>query len=186
MNVLYAGIENPVTVSCAEDFDSLYLEGAEINSIAESDDEKASNKFKKFIITPGTSSGKKYFLLYKYGKIISKSEVRIKRLPDPIGALESYENGSSIPKGLLKVSSKLFVRKPPGLELNVNYTITKWSITIINSDKAMSASGNGASLSAEAIKQLEMAENGSRIIIDMNSNSPDGISRQVSINLKVN
>ena len=157
MNVLYAGIENPVSIACVEDFDSLHLDEAEIKLVTDSEKENVNSSNKKYLINPrlvNEGKTKKYFLLYKDGKVISKSEVRIKRIPDPVGALGSYENGYSVPRAVLRVESRLIARKPPGFDLNVNYSVTKWSLTIVNSDKALSASGSGGTLSADAIKYL--------------------------------
>ncbi|MFN6037557.1 MAG: GldM family protein, partial [Bacteroidota bacterium] len=105
---------------------------------------------------------------------------RIRRLPDPIGALDSYENGSSIPKAALRAASKLFAKKPTGFDLNANYSVTKWSLTVLNKDKALSASGNGTVLSAEAQGHLAKAQSGARIAIELTAVAPDKSMRPVS------
>ena len=190
MNVLYAGLDNPIRVTSEQAFDSLYLDNATISENLESKNEKNGAVSVKYIINTRMNNKekemeKRKLELYKNGKVISSREVRIKRIPDPICALDAYESGANIPKVVLKTVSRLFAKKPSGFDLYATYSVTKWTVTILNKDQTMTASGNGGVLSAAGQSLLSKAEHESKIFFDLNILAPDKTTRKVFMTFKV-
>lgn len=131
MNVLYADIDNPLTIA---------VENIPSNSIIVRTDNGTISGSQGSYVFRSSQIGKADITLYKKvnGKLkqIGKSSFRVKLLPDPIAKV-GPSSGGKIQKIILK--SQQYIRADyAGIDIDINIPIDSFTVTIIRGDTCTS------------------------------------------------
>jgi gliding motility-associated protein GldM len=131
MNVLYYGLENPVSVS---------VPGAAQRDVSAAFDGPGTIERKadgSFIVRPtaGRGRGKVRVSAKVDGStlLMGEQEFRIKRIPNPVSTLDGSYLGGSIPLGFLK-STKGVVAKVDNFDWPVNFKVLSYTVSYRASD----------------------------------------------------
>jgi hypothetical protein len=149
MNVLYIGIENPMSIA-AENYSCKDLV-VEISQGTITKDEDYSCRHIAKVTTPGKAT---IIIKNKNGKILSEVVFRVKRVPDPTAIVAGIENGSVVSKsrfkGTLGVTAVLL-----GFDLNITYKTISYDLVSFNAKrKTFFFETNEGALFNERIKEM--------------------------------
>ena len=187
MNVLYAGIDNPISIS---------VPGVPMTAIQAS-------------MTNGTLTRSGDSWIARPGKVGSEAEIsvtatvdgrsqtvgsmkfRVRKLPDPTPFIAiRNEDGTSVHyKGTPKRISKAQLMRASGLGaaidddiLNVSYQVLSFSMIFFDSmGNAMPENSNGAAFSQRQLDKIKQLKPGKSFFIsNVKASGPDGITRDIS------
>lgn len=187
MNVLYAGIDNPISIS---------VPGVPMNAVNAS-------------MTNGTLTRSGDTWIARPGKVGTEAEIsvtanmdgrsqqvgsmkfRVRKLPDPTPYIAiKAEDGSTIQyKGTPKKISKAQLMKASGLGaaidddiLNVSYTVLSFSMIFFDSmGNALPENSDGARFSQRQLDKIKQLKPGKSFFIsNVKATGPDGITRDIS------
>jgi hypothetical protein len=188
MNILYIGVKNPVTIA-VPGFDSkdLIIYASETLEIIN------DNEPGRYIVTANQVTPKgNEACISVYAKSgldtvqLGDHFFRCRRFPDPIFALESYENGQSIKKENLNYLKNIYAQKPIGFDYDASYQIQDWEISIIKKENLIvTIKGKGSKLSTEAQSSLAKLSEGDNIILDASALAADKSIRRFSMKLTI-
>ncbi|MCR8559609.1 gliding motility protein GldM [Mucilaginibacter sp. BJC16-A38] len=176
MNVFYIGVDNPVSVSVPGIPSKNIRIGMSSGILTGS-----SGKYIAKVSTPGTvtvtvsaevSPGKT--------QVLSSTQFRAKRIPDPIARF-SGKSGGSVPTVALKAQDAIYATLD-NFDFDARFHITRFSLIIANPRETASVQmGSGNSLSSEMHESLNGIKPGSRVIFDnIIAVGPDGSPRQLA------
>lgn len=176
MNVLYIGVDNPLSVSAAgtpTDKVKVSMTGGSLSG--------SGGKYIARVSSPGTARVS-ISAEVAPGKMqtLSTTEFRVKRIPDPIAKFAG-KTGGSMATVALKAQNAIFA-KLDNFDFDANFKVTKFTM-IIAKPRAdaivLSASGN--QLSSSMASALNGITPGTRVIFDnIVAVGPDGTSRQLN------
>lgn len=186
MNVVYAGIENPIEIASAgipDDQISVVVNGA--GSL------KKVGKGYEYTVG-GDAIGKKvvFNVMAKInGKSISvgSQEFRIKRIKDPIAKVAGKSSGSMTAVALRNQS--FIYANLDDFEFDIKFNIVRFNLIKISGNREIqTVRNNGADFNAEVKVVLDGASSGNRIIFDnIVAKGPDGKERLLnSILININ
>ena len=187
MNVLYAGIENPITASAP---------GMASRDIKVSIDPAAgklspSQGDGKYNITPNPTAKKVevsvYGMVDGQQKLLNTIPFRVKAIPDPVLQVGTYKNGEK------KASRKDFTESTTVLATRADgfdFKIPKGSIRIKTMNitvgtKTCAPIENSGKLNAEVISAIKKASRGDNLVISATVQMPDGRPREVDCVIKL-
>lgn len=176
MNVLYIGVDNPLSVSAAgtpTDKVKVNITGGSISG--------SGGKYNARVTSPGTA---RIAISAEVapGKIqtLSTTEFRVKRIPDPIAKFAG-KTGGTMATVSIKAQNALFA-KLENFDFDANFKVTKFSMIIAKPRAdAIVLSTSGNQLSASMSAALNAIVPGTRVIFDnIVAVGPDGTSRQLN------
>lgn len=176
MNVLYIGVDNPLSVSAAgtpTDKVKVSMTGGSLSG--------SGGKYNARVSSPGTARisisaevapGKT--------QTLSTTEFRVKRIPDPIAKFAG-KTGGSMATVALKAQNAIFA-KLDNFDFDANFKVTKFTMIIAKPRAdAIVLSTSGGQLSSSMKSALNGITPGTRVIFDnIVAVGPDGTSRQLN------
>lgn len=186
MNVLYAGIDNPISIS---------VPGVPMSSIsATMTNGTLSRSGDNWIARPsavGTDA-----VLTVTANIdgrstqVANSTFRVRKLPDPTayieipaqgGGSDHYKGGKPLAKSLLTQANTLFAAIDDGL-LDTKFSVVSFETVFFDSmGNAITALSDGANFSAQQKQQFQRLGRGKRFYISrIKAKGPDGTTRDLS------
>lgn len=189
MNVVYAGIDNPIKIS---------VPGAAAHNIVVTlaDPSQAS-------LTPDPKSGAGHYIIkpkvnkgtikvnasIKDGnntRFMGSNEFRARPLPDPKIFLGKAEAGKGIPINDLKNMKGPSVRYGPEFAFHMQTpTIIKQTIDITKVNGATDLENRGATWGADIMSYIQKAKPGCKITLSIDVSMPDGSKRNVSSTFRI-
>lgn len=176
MNVLYIGVNNPISVSAAGTADKnlkVSMTGGTITG--------TGGKYNARVNTIGTA---KISVSADGGngkiQTLSTTEFRIKRIPDPVAHFGG-KTGGSMPTVALKAQKTIFA-KLDNFDFEASFKVTKFSVIIAKPrSDAIVLSTAGAQLSPAMQTAMNGITSGTRVIFDnIIAVGPDGSPRQLN------
>ncbi|HBS88389.1 MAG: hypothetical protein A2W91_14660 [Bacteroidetes bacterium GWF2_38_335] len=157
LNVLYRGIENPVELG-AEGISSDKL----IVTITNGTITKKTGT--DYVIVPGAGDSV-VVILSENKKVIGEKVFRVKNVPEPVIGLCDKTNGSIVSRTFLSTCNDIYAKKPPGFELESNYTILSFSVSVIDSPGVVKIEKTkGNHISASQASLIAKQESGEQIV----------------------
>lgn len=167
MNVVYAGIPNPITVSVPGVASELLQVSSTIGSLT-----PTNAKEGKYNIVVPPNAGKEVLVnvSVKDDKGTRSAgpgfRFRVKQLPTPsvrIGAID-LAKGTVVPsdlKGIPFISAK-----PENFDLDVKYTVQSFTVVVMKGNKPLEAKSDGARMSEEQQKLLNDVKKGNKVYFE--------------------
>ena len=169
MNVLYAGINNPVTIVSELEFDSISLNTGTIKA-------GALNKYNVYFKSEGTAT----FTLFKNKKALQSKVFRVKSLPKPEIKIANKFSPKELTKKELGLVDSLKV-EIENFDLPAEFTLTEMSIYGKRNGKSIIAEVSGSVLSDSAKELLQNCDSSSKVFIDARCKFPDGKVSGISL-----
>ncbi|MEN5055780.1 gliding motility protein GldM [Sphingobacterium kitahiroshimense] len=176
MNVLYIGVDNPLSVSAAgtpTDKVKVSITGGSLSG--------SGGKYNARVSSPGTARIS-ISAEVAPGKMqtLSTTEFRVKRIPDPIAKFAG-KTGGSMATVALKAQNAIFA-KLDNFDFDANFKVTKFTMIIAKPRAdAIVLSTSGGQLSSSMKSALNGITPGTRVIFDnIVAVGPDGTSRQLN------
>jgi len=176
MNVLYIGVDNPLSVSAAgtpTDKVKVSITGGSLSG--------SGGKYNARVSSPGTARIS-ISAEVAPGKMqtLSTTEFRVKRIPDPIAKFAG-KTGGSMATVALKAQNAIFA-KLDNFDFDANFKVTKFTMIIAKPRAdAIVLSTSGNQLSSSMASALNGITPGTRVIFDnIVAVGPDGTSRQLN------
>ncbi|MDM1295919.1 gliding motility protein GldM [Sphingobacterium sp. N143] len=177
MNVLYIGVNNPISVSAPgtpTDKVRVSMSGGSISSAG-------GGKYNVKVSSPGTARISVSAEVAP-GKVqtLSSTEFRVKRIPDPIAKFAG-KTGGSMATVALKAQRALFA-KLDNFDFDATFKVTKFTMIIAKPRAdAIVLSTSGGQLSSSMSSALNGITPGTRVIFDnIVAVGPDGTPRQLN------
>jgi gliding motility-associated protein GldM len=170
MNVLYIGVDNPVSISTTgggteEQQVSITGVNGNIKSIGGG----------HYIARVNSVTDDCYITVSVKGKVAGKSQFRTRTIPRPIAVVGSYESGSNVPAGAFKAQAGVGcgIKDFP---FELKYLVTKFTISADTDDGYIDdAACTGNTWSADARRILNNLKGGKTVTIDdIYATGPDG------------
>ncbi len=184
MNVAYAGIENPMTISVpgvpSKDVQPVIASGSAT-------------------ITPGTGEGNYIFKATKLGKVqvqvnattngttrsMGTKEIRVKRIPSPVLKVGTFKNNDVVAKNEFLIDPTIRARledfdfQLPPLKIS--------TFTFNGSGSGMTEiQGRGNKLTPDMVARIKNAKRGQKIYIDdVTVKTPDGVTHTLSASFRI-
>lgn len=185
MNVLYAGIDNPITIAvpgiASEEITATMTNGTlrrEGNKwIARPQEVGKESIISVFASTPGGSKEK-----------IADATLRTRSLPDPLPFLEYTDASGTVKRFKGGRISKRDLLSASGLKaaidddiLDIQYTVTSFRLTFFDAmGNAIPEVSNSSNFSSRQVSSMRALSRGKRFYItDVTAVGPDGISRKI-------
>jgi gliding motility-associated protein GldM len=170
MNVLYIGVDNPVTIAAS---------GAGDDKIGFSITGGGGTYSKvgggKYTVRVNSVTDECWINVTVDGKIAGKSKFRVRTIPKPIAIVGPYESGSNVPAGAFKAQAGVgaFVKDFP---FELQYRVTKFTISADTDDGYIDdAECTGNMWSSKAVTLINNLKSGRTVMIDdIWAMGPDG------------
>lgn len=101
--------------------------------------------------------------LTKKSVSLGKFEFRVQNLPPPQVYLGTLESGATVSKTAVANMPRLFAKYPPSIPLSASFEVSSYEITVSGAPRSIS--GQGGTLSPEAMSLLKQAKPGAKISI---------------------
>lgn len=177
MNVLYIGVNNPISVSAPgtpTDKVRVSMSGGSISSAG-------GGKYNVRVSSPGTARiSVSAEVAPGKTQTLSSTEFRVKRIPDPIAKFAG-KTGGSMATVALKAQNALFA-KLDNFDFDASFKVTKFTMILAKPRAdAIVLSTSGGQLSSSMSSALNGIVPGTRVIFDnIVAVGPDGTSRQLN------
>lgn len=188
MNVVYAGIDNPVSIGvpgvASKDISPRIIEGSATLT------PDPAGKAGDYIIKP-TKLGKIKIQIDaktdgKTMKSMGVKEIRVKKIPTPVLQLGKYKTGDRVTKQEIQASNQLRAVLPDFDFQLPKLQITSFSFNVQGSG-ALDIQGNGSKLTPDMISRINNARRGQKVYItDVTVKTPDGATHTIDCTLRLN
>lgn len=175
MNVLYVGVDNPVTIAASgggDDRISVNIQGG-AGSIR-----KVSAG--KYIARVGSVTDDCRISVSVDGKVAGVSQFRVRTIPRPIAVVGTYESGSNVPAGAFRAQAGVGagIKDFP---FELQYRVTRFVISADSDDGYIDdAPCQGNTWSAEARRIISNLKPGKTVTIDdIYAQGPDGRNQKL-------
>jgi gliding motility-associated protein GldM len=175
MNVLYIGVDNPVTVAASGAGDD------KINfSITGGGGTYTKQGGGKYIVRVNTPTEECWINVMVEGKTAGKQKFRVRTIPKPIAVVGSYESGANVPAGAFSAQAGVGagVKDFP---FELQYKVTKFTLSADTDDGYIDdAACTGNLWSSEALRIIKSLKSGRTVMIDdIYAIGPDGRSQHL-------
>ena len=170
MNVLYIGVDNPVSISTSGG-------GTEEQQVSITGGQGSLRSLGggHYIARVNSVTDDCYITVSVKGKVAGKAQFRTRTIPRPIAVVGSYESGSNVPAGAFKAQAGVGcgIKDFP---FELKYTVTRFTISADTDDGYIDdASCTGNLWSADARRILNNLKPGKTVTIDdIYAQGPDG------------
>lgn len=185
MQVLYAGIDNPITVSVpgvdSRNVKASILEGQGTLTPTEGEG--------KYLVKP-TPGGKKMVIgvdavIDKGSQRMGQPTFQVKPIPDPIITVGGFSNGAKVSRANLASGATVVARAGEGFTFKIpKGSIRVMSLEVFVGNKPFNMNGN--SFEPDLLSAIKRANRGDKIYVDAKVMMPDGIPRTSSCILTIN
>jgi len=176
MNVLYIGVDNPLSVSAP----GIAREKLHV-SISTGSLSGGAGHYMAKVSTPGTA---KVSISGEIGPgktaVLGSTEFRVKRIPDPVAQFAGKSSGSTSAVNM-RAQDRVFAHLD-NFEFEAKFTVTRFKLYLIKPHQdALIFSGTGSDLSAEMKRGMATITPGTKVIFDdISAVGPDGVARGLS------
>jgi hypothetical protein len=171
MNVLYLGIDNPVSVVIA---------GADYKKLeVKTDNGTISGENGNYIVHPEKNEIPANITLCADGKVIGTTTFRVKIVPEPTARLAGMSNGI-IEKSLLLAQKGLEVELP-NFDFDLKFKITQFTLVTTKNKMTTEAVSHSNEFSQDQLEVIKKLDNDQIIYFeDIKAVGPDGIERDLN------
>ncbi|GAB4094085.1 gliding motility protein GldM [Flaviaesturariibacter terrae] len=175
MNVLYIGVDNPVTIAASGGGDdkvqaSIIGGGGSINRVAPG----------KYVVRVSSVTDNAKIQVMVDGKVAGVSEFRVRTIPTPTATVGGYASGDNINAGTFRAQAGVgaYIKDFP---FELKYTVTSFTLTMDTEDgDIVEAPCTGNTWSPKAQAALKGLTAGRTVTIDaIRAQGPDGVSRKL-------
>lgn len=175
MNVLYIGVDNPVSIAASGGGDDKVQA-----SIAGGGGSLSKVGAGKYIARVNSVTDDCKITVSVDGKVAGASIFRVRTIPDPVGTVGGYASGENVPAGAFRSQAGVgaYIKDFP---LDLKYTVSSFSITADTEDgDLVEATCSGNTWNAQARSLIGRLKSGSTVTIDnIRAVGPDGRSRKL-------
>lgn len=178
MNVLYVGVDNPVTISATGG-------GAERLSVTMSGGggtivPNPSSGSGSYIARVNSVTDECWINVSVDGKAAGRSKFRVRTIPRPVGQVGPYESGANVPAGAFKAQAGV-AAGILNFPFEMQYKVTKFTISADTDDGYIDdAACTGNTWSPEAQRILNNLKPGRTVMIDeLYAVGPDGRNQKL-------
>jgi len=174
MNVLYIGVDNPMTITVGDAKPGSLrasLSGGSINKSGNSWNAKVNKQGKVTLTASGTTPEGKPTKSFT-------AEFRVKRIPDPVPTLGGKLMGGNIKKGTLAAQTGI-IALLKDFDFDARFTVTGYNFTLVSKGEIFSDRGvRGPTISGKSKKLLKRARPKDIVIFEkIKVKGPDGTTR---------
>ena len=185
MQVLYAGIENPITVSVpgvdGRNVKATIIEGNGKLSPGEGEG--------KYMLTPANGCKK---IVIGVDAVVDKKASRmgapvfkVREIPAPVITVGGFANGAKVSRSSLAAGATVVARAQEGFEFKIpKGSIRVMSLEVFVGNKPFNMNGN--TFEPDLLSAIKRANRGDKIYVDAKVMMPDGIPRTSSCILTIN
>ena len=177
MNVLYIGIDNPISITVSGSKDS------DVSAVMSSNGsvKRKANSWIATVTKQGKTTIDVYGVIDNEKKLIGKQEFRAKRIPDPIPTLDGVEYGNSIKKARL-VKHNAVLAKLKNFEFEVGFKIVSFDFLLKSGNDIKSVNGVKSTLFSKRVKDLLKSTKKKDVIFFQNiyAVGPDNKKRKIN------
>ena len=185
MQVLYAGIDNPITVSVPG------VDGRNVKaSIVEGQGTLTPTEGEgKYLVKPATG-GKKMVIgvdaiIDKGAQRMGQPTFQVKPIPDPVITVGGFSNGAKVSRSSLASGAQVVARAGEGFTFKIpKGSIRVMSLEVFVGNKPFQMQGN--SFEPDLLSAIKRANRGDKIYGDAKEMMPDGVPRTSSCILTIN
>ena len=185
MQVLYAGIENPITVSVPG------VDGRNVKaSIIEGNGKLSPGEGEgKYMLTPANGCKK---IVIGVDAVVDKKTSRmgapvfkVREIPAPVITVGGFTNGAKVARSNLASGAQVIARPQEGFEFKIpKGSIRVMSLEVFVGNKPFNMNGN--SFDPDLLSAIKKANRGDKIYVDAKVMMPDGKPRTSSCILTIN
>ena len=128
MNVLYIGVDNPVSVSASGAGDDKI--GFSITGGGGTYTKGGGGKYQVRVNTPTDEC---WITVSVDGKVAGKSKFRVRNIPKPVAQVGPYESGSNVPAGAFRAQAGVAAFSP-NFPFEMTYRVTSFTISADSED----------------------------------------------------
>ena len=185
MQVLYAGIDNPITVSVpgvdGRSVKASIVEGQGTMTPAEGEG--------KYLVKPATGSKKMVIgvdaTIDKGTQRMGQPTFQVKPIPDPVITVGGFTNGAKVSRSSLASGATVVARAGEGFTFKIpKGSIRVMSLEVFVGNKPFNMQGNN--FDPELLSAIKRANRGDKIYVDAKVMMPDGVPRTSSCILTIN
>ncbi len=175
MNVLYIGVDNPVTIAASGGGDeklqvSINGGGGTITRVGTG----------KYIVRVTTQADNARIVVTSDGKVQGSADFRVRGIPDPVGTIGGKMSGDNMTPGELRaqVGVGAYIKDFP---FELKYQVTSFTLTADNDEGTIDeAPCQGYTWSPKAQSLIRNISSGKTITIDdIHAIGPDGKTRKI-------
>jgi gliding motility-associated protein GldM len=170
MNVLYIGVDNPITIAASGAGDDKI--GFSITGGGGTYTRQGGGKY---IVRVNSVTDECWINVSVDNKVAGKSKFRVRTIPKPIAIVGPYESGANVPAGGFKAQAGVgaFVKDFP---FELQYRVTKFTISADTDDGYIDdAACTGYTWSSDALRIINGLKTGRTVMIDdIHATGPDG------------
>jgi gliding motility-associated protein GldM len=175
MNVLYIGVDNPVTIAVSG------IDSKDI--LAEISNGTLSGQNGEYIARVKTTGVSKIFVYVVDKKgtktLVSEKNFRVKSVPDPVAMVGFTKEGEISKEKLLKEGKLEVVLQ--NFDFDLHFSVISFTISIIKNGFNISQSSSSEKFTAAQIELINKVDIGSKIYFeDIRAIGPDGTTRTLS------
>jgi gliding motility-associated protein GldM len=176
MNVLYIGVENPVTIAASGGGDDKVQVG--ISGGGGSISRVGAGKY---VVRVNSVTDDAKITVSVDGKVAGVSQFRVRTIPDPVATIGGYASGDNINAGAFKAQAGVgaYIKDFP---FDLKYGVTSFSITIDNDEGDVeTADCTGNTWNGKAQSMISrLVKPGRLVTVDgIRATGPDGRSRKL-------
>lgn len=185
MQVLYAGIDNPITVSVpgvdGRNVKASIIEGQGTLTPTEGEG--------KYLVKPATG-GKKMVIgvdaiIDKGAQRMGQPTFQVKPIPDPVITVGGFSNGAKVSRANLASGAQVVARAGEGFTFKIpKGSIRVMSLEVFVGNKPFQMQGNN--FEPDLLSAIKRANRGDKIYVDAKVMMPDGVPRTSSCILTIN
>ena len=172
MNVLYIGVDNPVSIAASG--------GAEQLNPAISQGSLTKTGPGQYIARVSTQTDNCTIAVNVAGKLAGQQVFRVRNIPDPVGSVGGYASGDNIPANAFKAQGGVAagIRDFP---FDLKYSVTSFTITADTDDgDIVEVPVQGNTWNAQAKTVISRVKPGQLVTIDaIRATGPDGRTRKL-------
>jgi gliding motility-associated protein GldM len=173
MNVLYIGVDNPVSIAASgggDDKVQVSMNGGSISKVGTG----------KYIVRVNAVTDNATISVSVDGKQVGASSFRVRTIPDPVATIGGFPSGENVPLGALRAQGGVgaYIKDFP---FELKYQVTSYSIAAdTESGDLAEATVQGNGFNAQVQNVLKQIRPGATLTVDnIRAVGPDGRSRKL-------
>lgn len=181
MNVFYANVDNPVTISASGIPESQVHASISAGTIRKEGKGwvvKVPSGVTKATVSVSHNDG-------KATRNMGKAEFRVKRVPSPTAFIANTDGGP-VPKSMLLASKAIIPKMPEDFDFDLNFEITSFTFVGVRGGDIVEDQANNNRLTSKMVSFIEGSKKGQRIWLEnIMAKGPDGTRKLGTISLIV-
>lgn len=175
MNVLYIGVENPVSVAASGAGDDKI--GFSVTGAGGTYTKVGGGKYNVRVTTPTDEC---WINVTVDGKLAGKSKFRVRNIPKPVAQVGPYESGSNVPAGAFRAQAGVAAFSP-NFPFDLTYRVTSFTISADSDDGYIDdAQVQGNTWNQDAQRILNGLKANKTVMIDeIRAVGPDGKNQKL-------